>query len=82
MSIQKVSIKRADGLPSCELWDGRKVKAGDVVPMTAPQAADLVQRDPADWKVAGADATAVAAEIKRRDDGGKKTDAVAAEGGN
>ena len=70
--MSNVTIKRTDGAPSCELWDGRKSHGDDrkaPVPLvvTVAEAADLMQRDPTDWRVpAAGDLTLVNAEIKRR----------------
>ena len=36
----------------CELWDGRKVRAGETVDVSEADASVLVERDPAAWKVA------------------------------
>ena len=81
-----VSIQRAKSAPPCRLWDDRKTHSEGEnpqpmpLPVTVEQAADLMQRDPADWTIpAAADVTLVKAEIKRRDDAVK---AAAPGGGN
>ena len=86
MSKDTVSITRAKSAPPCELWDGRKThdeSRKNALPLTVTisEAADLLDRDPADWTVpVAADLALVKAESKRRADAAAK--AATADGGN
>lgn len=80
MSDKPVMIERAKTAPQCRLWDGRLAKAGTPVRVTVDQAADLMTREPDEWKVAAAAELAlVNAEIKARENAAKKEAAKAAE---
>lgn len=74
MSKDTVKIVRAKSAPSCVLWDDRKaMPGGDPLDVSVAEAANLMERDPADWQVPAADDGAlVKAELKRRTDAAKK----------
>jgi len=54
MSAEFVQIQLAQGQPSCELWDGRKARSGDVLTITADEAKTLTEREPGRWIVRAA----------------------------
>lgn len=70
MSTEMVTVRRAKGFPSCRLWDQRLTHddTGAPVPLPMPlaNAADLLERDPAEWVVDAPGKTVVDAEVAKR----------------